>query len=67
VGILSLDFFAKKIGGSAVFWAAIVTELIVITVYNMKIISFLWLNLVGAAGVYLIALALQPILSAKKG
>jgi hypothetical protein len=33
----------------------------------MKIISFLWLNLVGAAGVYLIALALQPILSAKKG
>jgi Na+/proline symporter len=67
LGIFLVAFFAKKIGGSAVFWAAIVTELIVITVYNMKIISFLWLNLVGAAGVYLIALALQPILSAKKG
>jgi len=67
LGIFLVAFFAKKIGGSAVFWAAIVTELIVITVYNMKIISFLWLNLVGAAGVYLIALALQPIISAKKG
>ncbi|HSK12324.1 MAG TPA: hypothetical protein VK907_03865, partial [Phnomibacter sp.] len=62
LGIFLVAFFAKHVRGSAVFWAAIITELIVITVYNMEVISFLWLNLIGAAGVWLFAIMLQAVL-----
>ncbi len=59
LGIFLVAFFAKSIKGTATFWAAIITELIVITVYRMEIISFLWLNLIGAAGVLIIAFLLH--------
>jgi solute:Na+ symporter, SSS family len=59
LGIFLVAFFAKKVKGTAVFWAAVITEVLVITVYNMEIISFLWLNLIGAAGVWILAFILQ--------
>jgi hypothetical protein len=59
LGIFLVAFFARSIKGTATFWAAIITELIVITVYRMEIISFLWLNLIGAVGVLLIAFLLH--------
>lgn len=59
LGIFLVAFFARSVQGTAVFWAAIITELIVITVYNMEVVSFLWLNLIGAAGVWVIAQAIQ--------
>ena len=59
LGIFLVAFFAKSVNGTAVFWAAILAELMVITVYNMQIVSFLWLNLIGAAGVWLFALAIR--------
>jgi solute:Na+ symporter, SSS family len=65
LGIFLVAFFARSVKGSAVFWAAIITELIVITVYNMEVISFLWLNLIGAAGVWILAVFLHRIKPAK--
>lgn len=59
LGIFLVAFFAKRVKGTAVFWAAVITELLVITIYNMEIISFLWLNLIGAAGVLILALVIQ--------
>ncbi len=66
LGIFLIAFFAKKVKGNAVFWAAVVTEVLVITVYNMHIISFLWLNVIGAAGVWIIAIALQKTIFSKR-
>lgn len=57
LGVFLVAFFCKKItNGDAVFWAAISTEIIVITIYiltRVKIINmgFLWLNPIGAFGV----------------
>jgi SSS family transporter len=59
LGIFLVAFFAKQVKGTAVFWAAVFTELLVITIYNMEIISFLWLNLIGAAGVWILAQVIQ--------
>jgi len=59
LGIFLVAFFAKSVQGTAVFWAAVVTEVMVITVYNMEVVSFLWLNLIGAAGVWFLALVMQ--------
>lgn len=59
LGVFLVAFFMKKIKGNAVFWAALIGEVIVITIYNMQIISFLWLNVVGAIAVVILALIAQ--------
>ena len=47
LGIFLVAFYMKKIKGFAVFWAAVLTEVIVIGVFMSDIISFLWLNVIG--------------------
>ncbi len=53
LGIFCVALFQKSTGGSAVFYAALLTEALVIGIYASGIISFLWLNLIGCAGVLL--------------
>ncbi len=55
LGIFLVAFYFKKVGANAVFVAAIITQLVVIVVYNLDILPFLWLNVIGALGVILIA------------
>jgi Na+/proline symporter len=59
LGIFIVAFYMKKIQGKAVFFAAILSEIIVITVWTMNKIPFLWLNLIGCVAVMLIAYILQ--------
>ena len=59
LGIFLVAFYLKKIRGNAVFIAAIISEAIVIGVYFMDIISFLWLNVIGALSVILIGSLIQ--------
>ena len=65
LGVFLVAFFCKIItSGNPVFWAAVITELIVIAVYiltRLKIINmgFLWLNPIGAFGVVGFALLLN--------
>jgi Na+/proline symporter len=59
LGIFLLAFFFKKIQGKAVFYAAIITQILVIIVFYVDVISYLWLNLVGCVLVILIAQLLQ--------
>ncbi|UQB69819.1 sodium:solute symporter [Epilithonimonas zeae] len=51
LGIFLVAFYYKKITGPNVFMAAILSEIMVIAVYQFDIVSFLWLNVIGAAGV----------------
>jgi len=55
LGIFLVAFYVKRASGTAVFFAAIVTECIVVSVYWFDIVSFLWLNVIGALSVVLIA------------
>ena len=55
LGIFLVAFYFKKVGANAVFVAAIITQLVVIVVYNLDVLPFLWLNVIGALGVILIA------------
>lgn len=59
LGIFLVAFYLKKIGGKAVFWGAILTELIVIAIYAADVISFLWLNVIGCLLVLIIAGVIQ--------
>lgn len=71
LGVFLVAFFFKNIrNGSAVFWAAVMAELIVIGVFALtkyKVISlgFLWLNPIGAFGVAGFSLLLNGVLKQK--
>ncbi|MBL7923449.1 MAG: sodium:solute symporter [Bacteroidia bacterium] len=55
LGIFVSALFIKKLKGAHVFYAALLTEVIVIAVYFSDAISFLWLNLIGCALVIVFA------------
>ena len=59
LGIFIVGFYLKRIGGSATFIAAILTEIIIFTCWIMDAMAFLWLNVVGCVLVMLIAVILQ--------
>lgn len=63
LGIFLVAFFVPFVKGNAVFWSAVVSELLIITIYKMDVVSFLWLNLIGAAFVMLLAILFQWLLS----
>ena len=53
LGIFLVAFYFKKIQSNAVFWAAVIGEIIVITLflldkYQIIGLGFLWLNVAGA-------------------
>jgi Na+/proline symporter len=66
LGIFLVAFWIKRIGANAVFIAAIISELAIIAIYNADVISFLWLNVIGALLVIGIASLVQVLVPAKK-
>lgn len=74
LGIFLLAFYVKRVKGTATFFSALVVEaFIVVLFFNEQLplfsflpdISFLWLNAIGALGVVLIGLLLQPFFAEK--
>lgn len=65
LGIFLVAFYLKRVGGNAVFTAAVISEVIVIAVYYMDVISFLWLNVIGAVAVIVLSLVIQPFTERK--
>ena len=65
LGIFLLAFFFKFVKSNAVFIAAIITQLIIIYVWNADWLPFLWLNALGCGLVLLIASLLQPFFNKK--
>jgi SSS family solute:Na+ symporter len=62
LGIFLVAFWLKHVKGTAVFIAALLTEVIVITVYNLDIFSWLWLNVVGAGSMVILSLIIQAMM-----
>ena len=65
LGVFLVAFWLKFVRGNAVFYAAIISELLVIIIYRMDIISFLWLNVIGALLVIFFSMLLQPFVKEK--
>jgi SSS family transporter len=59
LGIFLVAFWIKYIRGNAVFIAALLSEAAIITIYKLHIISFLWLNVIGALLVIISGLILE--------
>ncbi|QIL77369.1 sodium:solute symporter family transporter [Hymenobacter sp. HDW8] len=62
LGIFVVAFFMKKIGGNAVFWAAVVTQAVTFFLFQTTTIAYLWYNIIGCALVMLLATIGQQVL-----
>jgi len=61
LGVFLVAFYLKRIGGNAVFYAAIVGEALVLLMYGFTSIGWLWLNAIGALAVPLAAIVFQSL------
>jgi len=66
LGIFLVAFYFKKIGGKAVFIAALITEVFVFTAYYYEWMAYLWLNLFGCVLVIGFGYLLELILNKEK-
>jgi SSS family transporter len=66
LGIFLVAFWLKRVGANAVFISAVISELMIIIIYKSDIVSFLWLNVIGALLVIILALLLQLFMPVKK-
>lgn len=60
LGIFLMAFFSRRVGGTAVFLAAVFAQIAVVWCFRYTDISYLWYNVIGCLLVMLISLALQP-------
>ncbi len=61
LGIFVTGFLLRRVQGTAVFVAAIISELLVLALFKWSQVSFLWFNLVGCLAVAAIATALTAL------
>ena len=65
LGIFLVAFFLKKVGGQAVFYAALITEVFVIVAMYYELCAYLWLNVFGCLLVMIIAWGLEVFFKKK--
>ncbi len=54
LGLFLVAFFLPRVAGTAVFWAALAAQGLVIAGYAVLPISYLWFNVIGCAACVLV-------------
>jgi len=68
LGIFMVAFYMKKIGGTAVFYAALIAEAFIVYAWHTNMMAFLWLNVIGCVLVMGFAWLVESfLLKTKKG
>jgi SSS family solute:Na+ symporter len=67
LGVFLVAFFFKRVGGTAVFFSALVAQTLVIVMYFTLNIGYLWYNLIGCAACIGFSLLLQFGIGDSKG
>jgi SSS family solute:Na+ symporter len=62
LGLFVVAFFLRRVGGSAVFFAAVAAQVLVILMYFSLSIGYLWYNLIGCAACIAFSASLQAVL-----
>jgi hypothetical protein len=71
LGVFLAAFFLRWIKGRSIFWAALINQAFVITLFVLDLMAviklpYLWLNVIGCVAVILIAFLIQLIQGSKK-
>jgi len=59
LGIFLVAFWMKNVKGTAVFYAALITEVFVIAAWYFNVMAFLWLNVLGCLLLMVLAAVIQ--------
>ena len=65
LGVFMVAFFLKNVGGTAVFYAALIAEAYIALAWFSKHMAYLWLNVVGCLLVIILACIIQKIISTR--
>ena len=63
LGLFVVAFFVRHVGGTAVFWSALVSQTLVFVLYFTLTISYLWYPLIGCAACVILSIVLQKFIS----
>ena len=66
LGIFLVAFYVKFVKARAVFWSAVITQLTIFYIYYLDIVSFLWLNFIGAMLTIILGILFQSVLKTKE-
>ena len=63
LGLFVVAFFIRRVGGTAVFWAALISQILIFVLYFNLTISYLWYPLIGCAACVVLSIVLQTFFS----
>ncbi len=63
LGIFLVGFYLKYVKGKAIFIAACISQLTIFYIFYLDIVSFLWLNFIGALLTIILSLSIQKVLN----
>jgi Na+/proline symporter len=67
LALFLVAFFLRRVGGTAIFWAALAAQALVFVLYFTLNISYLWYNVIGCVACVLLSLMIQTALGANDG
>lgn len=65
LGIFLVGFYIKYIKSTAIFYGAVISQCLIFYIYYLDVISFLWLNFIGAMLTIVVSLMIQFFQSKK--
>jgi Na+/proline symporter len=65
LGVFLVAFYLKTVGGKAVFYSALISEVIIFIAFKFDWMAYLWLNLFGCALVVVISFVMQQFFTLK--
>lgn len=65
LGIFLVGFYIQYVKGKAIFIAACISQLTIFYIFYIDVVSFLWLNFIGALLTILLSLSIQRFLNSK--
>ena len=66
LGIFLVGFYIKYVKGKAIFIAACISQLTIFYIFYIDVVSFLWLNFIGALLTLVLSLSIQKYLNSKE-
>ena len=61
LGIFLVGFYIKYVKANAIFWGASCSQLLIFYIYYLDVVSFLWLNFIGAMLTIVLSLLVQAV------
>src|SRR6218665_134049 len=66
LGIFLVGFYIRFVKAKAIFWGAVISQLTIFYIYYLDVVSFLWLNFIGALLTIFLSSMLQITLKKEK-